>query len=104
VKDSLLSFLLHPNFRDNCVCQNDTSQSAPTTSQVPAGESKWHVTKVPDYLWLTGLNGNVGVAAKTVPVDASFTEVFDKLNLTEDLAKQFGISVPHFSAGCAHRV
>ena len=65
-------------------CQTDRVSSAPeaaSPSKDPAGQSDWHVTWVPAYLWLSGVNGNLGVAGKTIPVSASFSDVFDKLNI-----------------------
>ena len=64
-------------------CQNDPSSApqAPSSSKEPASEGNWHFTWVPAYLWLSGVNGNVGVLGKTVPVDSSFSDVFDKLNI-----------------------
>lgn len=66
------------------LCQNDNSisQLDPTpSSKAPSSQSDWHITWVPVYLWLSGVNGNVGVARKTVPVNARFLDVFDKLNI-----------------------
>jgi hypothetical protein len=64
--------------------QADRVPSAPEAefpSKDPASQSDWHITWVPAYLWLTGVNGNLGVAGKTIPVSASFSDVFDKLNI-----------------------
>jgi len=47
----------------------------------PAGQRDWHITWVPAYLWLTAVDGNLGVAGRTIPVNASFSDVFDKLNI-----------------------
>lgn len=66
------------------LCQNESgiSQSDPASPpKDPTSQSEWHVSWVPAYLWLSGVNGNVGVARKTVPVNARFVDVFDKLNI-----------------------
>jgi hypothetical protein len=52
-----------------------------STSKDPGDQSDWHITWVPAYLWLSGVNGNLGVAGRTIPVSASFSDVFDKLNI-----------------------
>ena len=64
--------------------QTNAVPSVPTeasASKDPAGQSDWHITWVPAYLWLSGVNGNLGVAGRTIPVSASFSDVFDKLNI-----------------------
>jgi hypothetical protein len=64
--------------------QTDAAPSVPgaaSPSMDPAGQSDWHVTWVPAYLWLSAVDGNLGVAGRTIPVSASFSEVFDKLNI-----------------------
>lgn len=53
-------------------------QSGSTTDTDPYG---WKVNWVPFYLWMSGFNGNVGVRGHVAPVDASFSDVFDKLNI-----------------------
>ena len=83
MKISLLLTLFFLTLVATGYCQNDRPQSTlgPTSpSQVPANDSGWHVTWVPAYLWLTGLNGNLGVAGRTIPVDVSFSDVFNQLN------------------------
>jgi hypothetical protein len=65
-------------------CQNDNgiSQSDPASpAKDPGSQSDWHITWVPAYLWLSGVNGDIGVARKTIPVRAGFSDVFDKLNI-----------------------
>lgn len=64
--------------------QTDRVPSAPEAappSKDPASQSDWHVTWVPVYLWLSGVNGDLGVAGKTIPFSANFSDVFDKLNI-----------------------
>lgn len=83
MKNSLLVCLTFLLLGTAASCQKDSSQSAPkatSTSQIPSSESEWHVTWVPAYLWLTDLDGNVGVRGKTIPVDAPFSAIFDQLN------------------------
>jgi len=41
----------------------------------------WKVNWVPFYLWMSGFNGNFGVRGHVTLVDASFSDVFDKLNI-----------------------
>lgn len=66
-------------------CQNDEVRSAPdaprSTSSDPVSQSDWHITWVPVYLWLSGVNGDFGVLGKTIPIKANFSDVFDKLNI-----------------------
>ena len=60
--------------------QNGQTTSTPQTVS-PASQRDWHITWVPAYLWLTGVNGNLGFLGKTIPIDAPFSDVFDKLNI-----------------------
>jgi hypothetical protein len=53
-------------------------QSGSTTDTDPYG---WKVNWVPFYLWMSGFNGNFGVRGHVTLVDASFSDVFDKLNI-----------------------
>ena len=58
--------------------------------------SDWHVDWVPLYLWFSGLHGNVGAKGYSVPVDASFSQIFDQLNiglmsLLDVRRKKFGL-------------
>lgn len=65
-------------------CQTYASPSAPeaaSSAEEPENQSDWHVTWVPMYLWLSSVSGNIGVKGKTIPVDAKFSDVFDKLNM-----------------------
>lgn len=65
-------------------CQTDrvsSASEAASPSKDPAGQGDWHISWVPAYLWLSGVSGNLGVAGKTIPVSASFSDVFDKLNI-----------------------
>jgi hypothetical protein len=65
-----------------CQTENGISQSDQASPpKGPANQSDWHITWVPAYLWLSGVNGYVGVLGKTIPVNASFSDVFDKLNI-----------------------
>jgi hypothetical protein len=82
MKKLVLMILLCLTFGASAVCQNDGDPppSAPS-SQDPPGQSDWHINWVPGYLWLSGVNGDVGVRGKTIPVNASFSDVFDKLNI-----------------------
>ncbi len=43
--------------------------------------SDWHVDWIPFYLWFSGLQGNVGAKGYTVPVNASFSDIFSQLNI-----------------------
>ena len=64
--------------------QTNGEPSAPgaaSGTKDPAGQGDWHISWVPAYLWLSGVNGNLGVAGKSIPVSASFSDVFDKLNI-----------------------
>jgi hypothetical protein len=67
-----------------------TIQSAPPTAASPIASNtpdtaqdsgKLHIVWAPAYLWMTGLNGNIGVKGYAVPVNASFSDVFSNLNL-----------------------
>lgn len=64
-------------------CQDDRVFSAPgpQPSKGPATQSAWHITWVPAYLWLSGVDGNLGVAGQTIPVSATFSDVFEALNI-----------------------
>jgi hypothetical protein len=64
-------------------CQNDRDLSASESASPsdPASQGDWHINWVPGYLWFSGLSGNLGVAGKTIPVSASFSDVFDKLDI-----------------------
>ncbi len=65
-------------------CQNEGTPSTPgptSPSKDPGGSSDWHITWVPSYLWLSSVNGNLGVKGKAIPFSASFSDVFDKLNI-----------------------
>jgi hypothetical protein len=84
VKKFMLMILVWLAFGATALCQNENgiSQSDPASPpKDPASQSDWHISWVPAYLWLSGVNGNVGVARKTVPVNARFLDVFDKLNI-----------------------
>lgn len=41
----------------------------------------WHVDWVPVYLWFSGLSGNVGAGGYSVPVKATFSDIFSQLNI-----------------------
>jgi hypothetical protein len=56
-------------------------EAPPPKQHVPNQPSNWHVDWVPFYLWFSGLQGNVGAAGQVVPVNASFADVFDQLNI-----------------------
>ena len=43
--------------------------------------SDWHIDWIPLYLWFSGLHGDVGAVGTTVPVSASFSDVFKELNI-----------------------
>jgi hypothetical protein len=43
--------------------------------------SDWHVDWVPLYLWFSGLNGDVGASGQVVPVNVTFSQVFEQLNI-----------------------
>jgi hypothetical protein len=47
----------------------------------PESQRDWHTTWVPAYLWLSSVSGNLGVLGRTIPVSASFSDIFDKLNI-----------------------
>lgn len=84
MKKFMLMILVGLAFGATALCQNDksSSKSDPASpSKDPASQSDWHITWVPAYLWLSGVNGNMGVAGKTIPVNASFSDVFGKLNI-----------------------
>jgi hypothetical protein len=58
-----------------------SARGAASPSSSSAGQSDWHITWVPAYLWLSAVDGNLGVLGKTIPVNAGFSDVFDKLNI-----------------------
>jgi len=71
-------------FRTTGFSQTNGAPSVPgaaSPSKNPTGQSDWHVAWTPIYLWLSGVNGNLGVKGKTVPFSASFSDVSDKLNI-----------------------
>jgi hypothetical protein len=53
----------------------------PHEAKAPAQPSDWHVEWVPLYLWFSGLQGNVGAKGYVVPVNVSFSQVFEQLNI-----------------------
>jgi hypothetical protein len=64
--------------------QNDPAPSVPQSASRPEdlpNQSDWHIAWVPGYLWLSSVSGTVGVRGKSIPVSASFSDVFDKLNI-----------------------
>jgi len=84
MKKLALTILLCLAFGATGFCQNDETSPAPhpaSPPEDPPNQSDWHITWVPGYLWLTGVSGNLGVAGKTIPISASFSDVFDKLNI-----------------------
>jgi hypothetical protein len=73
------------------------TQSSPSAPPNPRADSSvdsgaLHIVWAPAYLWMTGLKGNVGLKNYTVPVNESFSDVFNDLNLgymgTIDLRKR----------------
>jgi hypothetical protein len=63
-------------------------------------EKDWHFTVAP-YLWLTGLNGELGVATINTQIDAGFSDIFSNLNIAfmlygEARYKKFGLAVDLF--------
>jgi len=84
MKKLALMILLCLAFGATGFCQNDRDLSAPQSaspSQDPPSQSGWHVSWVPAYLWLSSVSGNLGVRGKAIPFSASFSDVFDKLNI-----------------------
>jgi hypothetical protein len=83
MKKLALTILLCLIFGATGFCQSDGVPSAPQSaspSKDPKGQSDWHITWVPGYLWLSGVDGHLGVRGRTIPISASFSDVFDKLN------------------------
>lgn len=56
-------------------------EAPPPREKVPNQPSNWHVDWIPFYLWFSGLQGSVGAAGQVVPVDVSFSDVFQRLNI-----------------------
>ena len=84
MKKLALTMLLCLTFGATGFCQSDGVPSSPQSaspSTDPESQSDWHITWVPGYLWLSGVNGNLGVKGRTIPISASFSDVFDKLNI-----------------------
>jgi hypothetical protein len=84
MKKLALTMLLCLTFGATAVCQNEGAPTVPgptSQSKDPGSQSDWHITWVPSYLWLSGVSGNLGVRGKAIPVSASFSDVFDKLNI-----------------------
>jgi hypothetical protein len=83
VKKSLVVTLVCLVAGATALGQNDKgmSQADPGSKNAPSIQSDWHIAWAPAYLWLSGVDGNIGVARKTIPVSASFSDVFDKLNI-----------------------
>lgn len=50
----------------------------------PAPTSSWEF-RIEPYLWLTGLNGTIGVRSLSTDIDSSFGDVFDKLDMAAAL-------------------
>jgi hypothetical protein len=56
--------------------------SSPPPSSIPAKEpGNLHIFWVPGYIWFSSVSGNVGAAGFTVPIDASFSDIFNNLNI-----------------------
>jgi hypothetical protein len=53
-----------------------------STTEVPSSE--WQF-RIEPYGWLTGLNGTTGVGPLTTDLDASFSEIFDNINMAAAL-------------------
>ena len=55
-------------------------QSGPD-AKTEADPFGWKVNWVPFYLWMSGIDGNIGVGGKTAPVGAGFSDSFANLNI-----------------------
>jgi hypothetical protein len=75
---TIMFFMLTTLLSVSAAFAQQSGSGASTTDTDPYG---WKVNWVPFYLWMSGLNGNVGVRGHMAPVDASFSDVFDKLNI-----------------------
>ena len=58
--------------------------AAPASMETPAASSGWEF-RVEPYGWLTGLNGDVEIANRSVAVDESFSDLFEHLDLAAAL-------------------
>jgi hypothetical protein len=62
-----------------------TDAPNPSSSQGGSASSKdsgkLHIMWVPFYVWFPSLNGTVGAAGMSVPVSASFSDIFSNLNI-----------------------
>lgn len=53
--------------------------SAPETTYIEAPSDKWHFSIIP-YLWMMGINGEVGVGQRTADMNVSFSDIFKNLD------------------------
>jgi hypothetical protein len=60
---------------------DSVSASSQSGNAAPKEPGKLHIFVVPGYLWMSGLSGNIGVKNVTLPINASFKDVFDNLNI-----------------------
>lgn len=56
--------------------------SSPQAATTPAKEpGNLHIFWVPGYIWFSGVSGNVGAGGFTVPINSSFSDIFNNLNI-----------------------
>ncbi|MEO8615732.1 MAG: hypothetical protein ABI600_11375, partial [Luteolibacter sp.] len=58
--------------------------AAPAVMETPAASSPWEF-RIEPYAWLTGLNGDIGIANRSVAVDESFSDLFEHLDMAAAL-------------------
>ena len=57
------------------------AQQAGLDAKTEADPFGWKVNWVPFYLWMSGIDGNIGVGGKTAPVGAGFSDSFANVNI-----------------------
>lgn len=67
---------------DNLLLAADDTGADTTTLDAPSKE--WHFSIIP-YLWMMGLNGEVGVRGQTVDMDVSFSDVIKNLDFAVEV-------------------
>ena len=64
-----------------CAFAGEPSLTTPAVSTVNTRGGNWEIT-IGGYAWAAGMEGDVGAAGFTAPVDLSFSDIFDTLDST----------------------
>jgi hypothetical protein len=76
-------FVSDPSWKETSLLSGPSSiPAAPLPTQVgePASDSNGWAFQLTPYLWMTGFNGILKIRNQTVPVSASFSDIFERLN------------------------